>query len=246
MFDQLTTEEVMEMANRVGRRTARESGGDLLEAEDVAAEILVNMAELAGSLRDKGAGYVHTAMVKIADRYAAKARYDRMARFSSYLYTPKEVRALLTEAFFDPAAWDVPTRKDDRMSTVISDGTIGVSLMDLKTAFAGLSESQRELLLNRFHPDADGDAPSAMSVTRAIETLTRRMNTAANNPHNDHNGPGSPARVRLRSDAAQHGTRLEESGGNGRDSVEELQHLLRKVTNDPPGTHFNWDKNRAA
>lgn len=249
MFDYMTTEEVVEMAERVGRITARDSGG-LVEADDAAAEVLANVADWADQLKDKGPGYLYTAMKRSANKYAAKLRYERMVSSSAYLYTPREVRALLSEAFFDPDAWDTPSAKDDFLTASISKGTIGVSLMDLKTAFLELSEKQRLQLWRRFAEGQDTDGSPAVAVSRAIAALTRRMNTAANRVDMNHQGPGSPGRSRMSAEQGQKAAEGDYAVRGGAASQVDAQASLTRLRNGEPnkpaGTYFNWNKGEAA
>lgn len=236
MFDKLTTDEVMEMAHRVGRKVSRDNPA--MDAEDIASEALVRLADRAEAIRDAEPGYVYTVMLREAELYATKQRYDYMLSKAAYVYTPREVRALLAEAFFDQAAWDCPSQKDDYLSASISKGTIVVSLIDLKTASELLTASQREVLLRRY---AEGDEETpAKPVSRAIAALTRHMNRTVSPTSVERDGPGT--RRVMGNVAAQNVTSYEseQRTTHRRDALADLQFVRRGAPSDPPGTHFNW------
>src|SRR5689334_22674890 len=112
MFPSTTTDEVLEIAATVGRRTAREIPG--LEAEDITAEAVTRLVAKADKLGDPEPGYIYRVLERDAHQYASKERYDYLIGTSEYLYRPREVTALLKEAYWDPTMWDVPSAKDDR------------------------------------------------------------------------------------------------------------------------------------
>jgi DNA-directed RNA polymerase specialized sigma24 family protein len=227
----------MGLADRVGRRVANEFPG--LEAEDIASEALVRLAERAEKLPTDDEGYVYRVLYREAVRYAAKERYDHMMGTATFVYTPREVRALLQEAYFDPAAWDVPTAKDDYLTATVTKDTLGVSLMDLHEAWKKLKASYREILLRRFRDDEE--VKDTKAVTRAVEALTWNINRRVNRSGYAHEGPGT--RQVMSNAEARYVTHME-AGCDfetfQKDAVHELDALRTKEPLAPAGTYYDW------
>lgn len=239
MFPNLTTDEVTELANKVGVRVARDFPG--VEPDDIAAEALFEISKKAKSLKTDDPGYIYKVMEGDARRYASKERYDYMLLTAQYIYTPREVRALLAEAFFDPAMWDAPSAKDDRLSATVSGKTIVASLMDIKDALAKMPARHRDTIVSYFRNGEE--QPNKMRVTRAVDSLTRFMNRALNVAPEGQEGPGT-RRVMSNAEGQMAISKDLEATRDPfrRDAVSNFQSIREYEPADPPGTHFNWDK----
>lgn len=175
-FENHSEVELLALARTVGRRVARKWPGQ--DHEDLAQEALLRLYEKVDKLFDKETRYLYRVMERAAMSYASKERYDYMVNTSSYVYTPKEVRAILETVYFDPEAWDTPTQKDDSTKDWIEQGTIGVSLIDMKTAFEKISKVDRGVLEERyfFQQGQAGDNAEQKAVQRGVDNLTKFMN----------------------------------------------------------------------
>ncbi|WP_433332574.1 hypothetical protein [Spirillospora sp. CA-294931] len=234
----VSDEKLIEMANRAGRDVARQYPG--IEAEDITSEALTRFYEkLPRMADDVEVRYVYRVLERDAASYAAKVRYDYVISTSQYVYTPREVRALLKEIYFDPTAWDVPTGKDDWLSAEIQGRSIGISLMDLKVGMDRIKPEHRSILERRFfHED---DSMHRKDVTRAVDALTRVVNRIAAKTGKAQDGPGS--RDAMSNSKALWVTAAEgghETNVREQDAVHQLQKVRRQARTDPPGTHFNW------
>ncbi|WP_170026629.1 hypothetical protein [Actinomadura oligospora] len=227
----------MKMASRVGRDVARQYPG--IEAEDIASEAVTRFLEKAKRIGDAEAAYVYRVLERDAAAYAAKLRYDYVISTSQYVYTPREVRALLAEVYFDASAWDVPTGKDDWLSAEIEGRSIGISLMDLRVGMDRIKPEYRSILERRFyHGD---DSMHRKDVTRAIDALTRAVNRIAARIGRSDEGPGS--RTVISNAKAQHITENQHDGEwCEEDALSKVQKLRKQDRWDVPGRHFNWDK----
>ncbi|MFC9974326.1 hypothetical protein ACFVH6_25825 [Spirillospora sp. NPDC127200] len=235
MTPNVSTDQAMEMAAKVGRRIARDYPG--VEADDIASAALLALAERVDILpADHGAGYVYKLLEKAGRTHAAQERYERVIGTSQYIYTPQEVRALLQEAYYDPSAWDTPSRKDDWLSAEISEGTVGISLMDIKSAMDRISPQQREVLNARF--GRGEEISERYKVARAIDALTRCLNYITNHYNaKPRQKPVSTARAQHLTDAGSH-----HEGRAKADALTEYQRLQNTTASAPAGTYFDWDQ----
>lgn len=230
----------MELATQVGRRVASDYPG--VDAEDIASEAYVRLLEKAPKMDDPSAGYIFRVLERDAGAYAAKVRYDYVVSTSQYVYTPAEVKAILSEVYFDPSAWDVPTGKDDRLSAEISGRSLGVSLMDMREAMNRVKPEYRKTLEDKFFREED---VHHQKVSRAVDAITRSLNRIAAKTGKGDNCPG--ARTAMPNDTARYVTQIEmacEKNPHERDAVSKLQSERRNAGSAPPGTYYNWDKYR--
>lgn len=238
MFKNLTHEKVMGMARRVGRETAREYPG--IEAEEITDEALTRFYAKAHHLTDVTEGYAYRVLERDAFTYAAEVRYRKIIETSQYVYTPREVKALLEHVYYDPSAWDVPTGKDDRLSAEIDRKSIGISLMDLKDAMGRIRPEYRRTIEKRYYL---GDDIHPQSLSRAVEALTRSVNRISARTGQADDCPGS--RTAMSNSRARYITNAEmghETNPHGRDALAMLQKERKEERSDPPGTHFDWNK----
>lgn len=235
MSETLNTDEIMELAARVGQRVAREYPG--IEADDITSAALLHFYDSLERHNSTEEAYLYKVMYGAGLDFASKERKYFQTKTSKFIYRPIDVKGLL-ESYFDPAKWTAPSVEDDLMEDGISEGTRGASLMDLKSALEGLKLSHKDVLIQVFH---DGDEPrNRMALTRAIDALTARMNGKVSQDTAEHEGPGS--RKVLSSTVGQHiaSSHLDDDGYNTRDAVADYQNLRIKSPSQPPGTFYNW------
>ena len=195
---------VVGLANLVGARVAREYPG--ITAEDITQEAITALYEKSDRLTNFEQDYLYTVMYEAGNTYAARERYDYLVNTASYLYTPKEVKAVLEEAYFDPSFWEVPTHKDDYLAAGISGQTDVVCLSDMQNGFDRLSGHHTDTLVRKYR---DGGEVHRETLARAVDALTRAMNVHVNRTE-DTEGPG--VRKALSNAQAQHQTRQDNWG----------------------------------
>lgn len=239
MFENHSEVELVAMARTVGRRVARKWAG--IDPEDLAQEALLQLYSKLDKLADKETRYLYKVMERAAMSFASKQRYDKMVETSEYVYTSKEVRALLSEAYFDPEAWDVPSKKDDPTSDWIEIGTIGVSLMDAKSAFTKVNSTDRAVLEERFFHQGGqaGDNTEQKAVQRAVDNLTKFMNWGKQQNERE----GFQGRKAVSNSKAQAMTNSSENYGNDHES-DALDKLQREYADFGlrPGEGFDWGR----
>lgn len=184
---------IHDLAQRVGRNMARKWPG--IEAEDMAQEALTALLEHSELLADfpDNIALLTSFMGRAAGKYASRERYDFTLRTSQYLYTPAEVRGLLTHAYWDVSLREttVPTGPDDRTSLVVWEN-ICIALWDLDAAFGTLPAMDQARLITRFRDEAEYSSSAArVAVDRAIDKLTQRVNERINRSPEAHSGTGS-------------------------------------------------------
>jgi hypothetical protein len=233
----------MELASRAGREVARKYPG--IEAADIASEALSALVEKIDRVADMSPGYLYEVLRRDGLTFAAKERYRYIVETSQYVYTPREVRALLEHCYYDPSAWDVPTGRDDWLSAEIDGQSIGVSLIDIKVAMEKIKPEHRYTLEQRYF---EGDSSlERKRVSRAVDSLVRALNRKVNGSEGEHDGPGA-RRAMSNGEALRRASYdMSRPSGHGVDALEEY-HDIRSATaaapdfQDPPGTHFNWNK----
>lgn len=241
MFEHVTGDELADLASRAGREVARKYPS--IQAEDIASEALVRVYGRAARLSAYKPRYLYEVLRREGLRYAAQERYRYIVGTSQYIYTPREVRALLEHYYYDPSMWEVPTGRDDWLSAEIDGQSIGVSLMDIQVALEKLRPDEQAIIEERYHRGGVNTSSKRKRLERAIDALTRALNRKVN-ASADHEGPGSR---RAASNYEAQGRRAykEGAGGYERDAVDEY-HDIRvatdSVTQNPPGTFFDWNK----
>lgn len=202
----------LEDIRRVSRKAARDWPG-VVEAEDVAQEVLVKVLEAPATQRDlaeMGTSSRYQTLHKIAQRIASQER-DDYDRFSGrFRYSVDEVRSLL-ETAGDPerselgSSWS--TGDYTRYGGMHSDASVGSALRNiglsnaqqqLASAMAELkvsNERQHDALVSRFvygnvPPHEDGATRKV--IERALISVTNKMNHAHKRSHiNRTDGPGT-------------------------------------------------------
>lgn len=235
MIGDLTDEDILGLARQAGRRV--QSSYEVLDAEDISSAALEEFYRSQDKLKVTARGYIYRVIERAAYRAAAGMRYQLQVETSQYVYTPSDVRALLSEAFYRPDHWQNPTREDS-LADWIEHGTELVSLIDIRDALRRLTPKQRGLIEMRFfleEPVADRKA-----LSEAVKRLTRLMNQQIFRQEWEER---RSRRVVRPNSAAKGHTSLE--GGFDRNSHEKdaLALLQRERTAeplDPAGTHFDW------
>ncbi|TDB90931.1 hypothetical protein E1264_03755 [Actinomadura sp. KC216] len=240
MFEQVTLEQLMELASRAGKEVARKYPG--VEAEDIASEALSSLMEKLDRVAEMAPGYLYEVLRRGGLTYAAAQRYQYIVESSQYVYTPKEVRALLEHCYYDPAAWDVPTGEDDWLSAEIDGQSIGVALIDIKVAMKAISPAHRNALECRFYK---GDTSVERKlISRAIDSLVRALNRKINGFEGDFEGRRSMSNGEAQRRISYE---MEQDSSYRSDALDEY-HDIRSATavardfQDPPGTWFDWSK----
>lgn len=186
MFENLTTEEVIQMASKVGRRVARRFPG--VEADDIASAALTELVRTKDQIKEPTEGNVYKILEKFGIRYADKERYDYIVNSSQYVYTPREVRALLKEAYFVEEMWNTPSGRDDRLSATIEQDVVVVSLLDVEEALGQTSGRYRDVVTRAFYM---GEEVDSKELTRAVDDVTKHLNRHINRSKYGHEGPGA-------------------------------------------------------
>lgn len=242
MFEQVTLDQIVEMASRAGKEIARKYPG--IDSEDIASEALTALMGKIDRVADMSPGYLYEVLRRDGLTYAAKQRYQYVVESNQYIYTPREVKALLEHCYYDPAAWDVPTGMDDWLSAEIDGHSIGVSLFDIKAAMERIKPTHRNVIEQRYF--YDDTSIHHETVNRAVDSLVRALNRKLNGLDSDYEGPGS--RQAVSNGEAVRRTSYEMSRESYQDDALEEYHKIVAATaatesfQDPPGTHYDWDK----
>lgn len=180
---------ILRKAAFVGRKVAWEYPG--IEASDIEQEILLHVAENKSTFAK--ANYSVTALEKIffgvARKYAATERYAFIHASATWIYTPKEIRALFENAYFDKDMWQRTPQKDE--GATITAASVVVSLWDLDNAFDTLSAADQAVIIKRYDRGEELDSSEKMRLSRAVDAVTRRVNNQKVKPADPHEGPGS-------------------------------------------------------
>ena len=200
MFENLSTEAVVLMAEKVGNRIARRYPG--IDPEDITAEALTELYRTKDQIRSPTQQNVYKILERWAIRYAATERYEYVVNTSQYIYTPHEVRALLKHAYFMEEMWDVPRAEDDSLCAEIEGDVVVVSLLDIEEALRRATPAAKETINRAF---SAGEQVPRKTLDRAIDQITRHLNKHVNRSSFGHEGPG--ARRALTNANAQYITR---------------------------------------
>lgn len=239
MFENVTTEQVMDLATKVGRSVARDYPG--VDAEDIASEALTRLMTDGIKESDPTPDYVFAVLNRHGRAYAAKERYDFIIGTAQYVYTPREIRALMETCYFDPNAWTAPTGKEDYLSAEIGGNSIVCSLIDIKTAMGNIKPAYKRVIERRFY-EGD-DSMHRKDVTRAIDALTRSVNRIVSRHGYAAEGLGS--REVMSNDRAVNVTRstlYDDTRDYQEDALDVLQRERSYERSHPPGTFYNWTK----
>lgn len=175
---------------RAAKRLSRAWPG--IEADDIQQEMSLKVVENFETIKN------HPNLRSIALGLAEKAgvaycsgeRYFYQANSAEWIYTPKEVREVLAEHYFNTLSWhDAPKRRDPDQR-LLGDG-ISIALMDIDNAVNALSEKDQALIFRVF--DAGEVVKDRKAVTRVVDKITTFLNRGISQrfDHSDHDGPGS-------------------------------------------------------
>lgn len=170
------------LAQNVGRNVARNWPG--IDPEDCAQEALTALLERPKVIEVHGdnEAFLRSFMTRVATQYASGERYHYTVMSSDYLYTPKEVRGLLDNAFWDDSVREssVPAGPDSKTQLLVWEN-VCVALWDLDSAFERLTGTDQFRLKRRFKDGEEFPTDAARKACdRAIDTLTQRLNERVN------------------------------------------------------------------
>ncbi|MEQ4716118.1 hypothetical protein [Nonomuraea sp. B19D2] len=193
----------MDTAESVGRNVARD--WPFMDAEDVTQQVLLEACTRPDDYNVMETDELRSFLTRKAVAYCARERNDYVYRTARYLYTPEEVRVLLTLAVESVGVeFDAPTK--DGYVSAPDRGNVCVSLWDLSKALDGIPDRWRRILMRR--AECDGfDAEQRRQLVeagwkslseseqrtarRATERLAEVLNRVVNRTPGDHEGPGA-------------------------------------------------------
>ncbi|MGN9782817.1 hypothetical protein ACTMTF_15395 [Nonomuraea sp. ZG12] len=191
---------LVQVAAAIGKKFAKQYPA--VEAEDISSEVtttaLTHWSHYAKALK-RAAEYdkaeyevLHYQLSLKAREYCGKQHYRYMVDHPQALvYTPKEVRALLQECYFDPEAYETPVR-DEHLGVAVEAKSVWANLMDVRDALHRVSDKTHDILLAAFGPKGPDDpTPDSRRVSDAVNAVTRELNKHLNQPRHKHEGPGS-------------------------------------------------------
>ncbi|MFI9591021.1 hypothetical protein [Nonomuraea sp. NPDC052265] len=216
----MITDLVIETAESVGRKVARD--WPFLDVEDITQHVLLEACTRADDYNGMPPDELWSFLTRKAVAYCARERNDYVYRTARYLYTPEEVRVLLTLAVESVGVeGDAPTK--DGYVSAPDRGNVCVSLWDLSQALDGIPERWRRILMRRAECDGfdseqrrklveAGWEPLSESeqrtARRATERLAEVLNRVVNRLPGDHDGPGArKAMPNARAQAVTHDER---------------------------------------
>lgn len=180
---------------RLSRKIAR--AFPLLEADDVAQEMRLVIGRDAESIADEPeedwARLVNYRAARAGNVYAMRERQYYQHQTSEWVYTPAEVREILSEHMFHGDSYlDAPKRPEGSNQTLTGDG-MSIPLMDARTAFDAISEKDQSMILRRYNMGESLDSAGRKAVERAVDRMTAAMNNDVSErfDHDGHDGPGS-------------------------------------------------------
>lgn len=187
------TELLMRAAEAVGEDFARSR--PYVEAEDVTSEVMTQALEewsYISSRLEKVKDYGQTEynvlryfLAQRANKFCEKQKYEYTMRTAQVIYTPKEVRALLKEYFYNPSVYDTPDL-DEHYGATVEAKSVWVNLLDLKEALNRVTPKVYNTILAAFGPEDLGlPEPHAVAVTRAVDAVTEQLNRRVNRRADD-------------------------------------------------------------
>jgi hypothetical protein len=194
------TELLMQVGASIGKKFARQYPA--LSADDISSEVMAialanwhNYAKPLSKAADYGKSEAEVLRYQLslkAREFCGKQSYRYMIENPhSLVYTPKEVRALLKEIYYDPEAYATPGR-DDEMGVAVEAKSFWVNLADLNEALTRVPDKVHDTILAAFGPEDLGlDEPHPMAVSRAVDEVTKELNRHLNRGRTSNEGPGS-------------------------------------------------------
>ncbi|WP_371784651.1 hypothetical protein [Streptosporangium subroseum] len=207
------TKLLVQVAASVGRKYA--SKYPALDADEIATEVtaqaLSEWRHISNKL-DQAAEYkrtefevLHFLLGERASVYCGRQHYAYMMNTATVLYTPREVRALLKEYYYNPDSWVTPS-KDSNHGTAVEAKSVWVNLHDINVALERVSDKAHDAILAAYGPeDLNLPEPDKRRLSEAVAQLTRELNRHLNKTPDQHEGPG--ARVAMSNADAIYATR---------------------------------------
>ncbi|GAA3536811.1 hypothetical protein GCM10022419_015780 [Nonomuraea rosea] len=191
------TDLLVRASKSVGRKFALRFPA--MEAEDIASEVTLRALEewrtferKLSQAADHGRTeyeVLHLLLSQRASKYCGEQSYAYQMNSATAVYTPKEVRAILRESYYNPDAYATPS-KSDQHGVAVDHKDLWVNLADIKAALDRVSDKTHDTILAAFGPEDVGLAePERWSVDRAVAALTQELNRHLGRAHD--NGPGS-------------------------------------------------------
>ncbi|WP_344917399.1 hypothetical protein [Streptosporangium oxazolinicum] len=199
MLNDEQAELLMLAAAAVGRKYARQYPA--LDADDIAHEViaqaLTEWKHISAKL-DHAADYnrseYNVLLFLLSERasvYCGRQHYAYMMNTATVVYTPREVRALLREFYYNPDAWVTPG-KDANHGVAVEARSIWANLADINKALERVSDKAADTILAAYGPEDLGlPEPDKRRLSEAIAQLTREMNRHMNKSIVHHEGPGA-------------------------------------------------------
>jgi hypothetical protein len=131
--------------------------------------------------------------LNIVARQIASDQREAFDHFhGKFNYTTNEVRLLLgRRALSRDQDYEVNETNDWQNGEVVASSSLQINVdnIDLRVAFAKLSNKYQNILLDQF--DGQGYEGHSQDITLAVDSLTREMNRSNKRRWSKHEGPGS-------------------------------------------------------
>lgn len=177
---------------RQAKRFARDWPG--IEADDIQQEMALCIVERFENIKDHPdlRNLALGLASKAATAYCSGERYFYQASSAEWIYTPKEVREVLAEHYFNSLSWHDAPKKRDPDQRLLGDG-ISIALMDVQNAMEALPERDQALICATFDAGQPVRGSDKMRLSRAIDKMAKFLNRGISErfDHSDHDGPGS-------------------------------------------------------
>lgn len=193
-MDDITTEEIQELARTVGFEYSKAYPG--IDRDDIAQAVLVDFYDNVKTLEGRNKGWVRKALATAARKYCNKERADYLYYSSQYVYTPRDVRSLLEVAYTDGYdSHSTPTKGDK--DNVLDAGSVVVSVFDLLSAMERLNEGSKEILDKKLS-GYELTGAELRKYYRSVEALVNILNRHLNSKERvrTHEGPGNRKVIR--------------------------------------------------
>ncbi|MFD9569710.1 hypothetical protein ACFWBI_07680 [Streptomyces sp. NPDC059982] len=169
---------VIDAAKKAAVRLARENS--YCDADDISQSILLKYWEARNRFDSYEPAALYTIFRGIGLEYCKAERLHYTYATAEWIYTPKEVRAVLQHAYYREEAREImPNRRDDLMRVADDPTSIALSIWDIDEAMSGLSDDYQAAIERAFLHEvkpAHGSG-DAKTLQRAIDRLTERLNT---------------------------------------------------------------------
>ncbi|MCZ0973139.1 hypothetical protein O1L55_20595 [Streptomyces albulus] len=190
------------LAEKAAKKVAPKFPG--ITAEDITQDVMIRFVESESSARktldnyEKDPRITFRMLLTMGNQVASKEIWDYRKFFGTVIYSEWDVRKLLEKGLliteeresFHEAQLNVLTTgrksKKDFAEYVSLDDKI-----DLESGFSGLKKEYQEVIKRRYIGGESLNATERQRLSRAIESLTKGMNSLSVKKNSDHDGPGS-------------------------------------------------------